>query len=421
MSARKRVVVIGGGFGGLWVVRALASADVDITLIDRRNHHLFQPLLYQVATAGLAAPSIAAPLRHILRRQANVEVLMGEVQIIDLAAHRVYLGEHAFDYDYLVVASGATHAFFGHDNWAQHAPGLKSLDDALAIRARILTAFERAELETDPQCRNAWLTFAIIGGGSTGVELAGTLAEIARHTLAPEFKRSDPRHARVLLIEAGTRILANLPPELSAKAAAQLTRLGVTVRTGQAVTGLDADYVELGEERIPTRTILWAAGVAASPLGQLLEAPLDRAGRVVVEQDLSLPGHPEVLVIGDLASVTSDGRQVPGIAPAAKQMGAHAAQCIAASLAGGPRSAFRYRDYGTLATIGRRAAVIEMRGHQLSGTLAWCFWLAAHIFFLIGFRNRLVVLSDWAWAYLTYERSARIIAGARRERDTHAL
>jgi NADH:ubiquinone reductase (H+-translocating) len=410
MASRKRVVIVGGGFGGVWAVRALRSAIVDITLIDRSNHHLFQPLLYQVATAGLAAPSIAAPLRHILRRQGNVEVLMGEVQTIDLAAHCVYLGEQAFEYDYLVVASGATHAYFGHDDWAPHVLALKTLDDALAIRARILTAFERAELETDPQRRDAWLTFVIIGAGSTGLELAGTLAESARHTLAPEFRRSDPRQARVLLLEAGERVLPNLPPGLSAKAAAQLTRLGVTVRTGRAVTGIGADYVDLGEERILTHTILWAAGVSASPLGQLLGGPVDRAGRVMVQPDLSLPGHPEVLVIGDLASIECNGRPVPGIAPAAKQMGTHAAQCISASLAGRPRTAFRYRDYGTLATIGRRAAVVDMHGRQLSGTLAWCFWLAAHIFFLIGFRNRLVVLIDWAWAYFTYDRSARIIS-----------
>jgi NADH:ubiquinone reductase (H+-translocating) len=409
MIARKRVVVVGGGFGGLWAVRALRSADVDITLIDRCNHHLFQPLLYQVATAGLAAPSIAAPLRHILRRQANVAVLMGEVQTIDLAGHHVYVGEQAFEYDYLIVATGATHAYFGHDDWARHAVGLKTLDDALATRARILAAFERAELETDPLRRAAWLTFAIIGAGPTGVELAGTLAEIARHTLAPEFRRSNPRQARVLLIEAGDRVLASLPPELSAKAAAQLKRLGVTVRTGQAVTGIGADHIELGAERIATNTTLWAAGVAASPLGRTLGAPLDRAGRVLVQPDLSLPGHPEVLVIGDLASVSTPACPVPGTAPAAKQMGNHAAKCIRASLTGRARAAFRYRDYGTLATIGRRAAVVEMHGHQLSGTFAWCFWLAAHVFFLIGFRNRLVVLIDWAWAYFTYERSARII------------
>ncbi len=402
--------MVGGGFGGLWAVRALRSADVGITLIDRCNHHLFQPLLYQVATAGLAAPSIAAPLRHILRRQANVAVLMGEVRTIDLAAHRVYLGAQAFEYDYLIVAAGAGHAYFGHDDWAQHARGLKTLDDALAIRARILTAFERAELETDAQRRAAWLTFAIIGGGPTGVELAGTLAEIARHTLAPEFRRSDPRQARVLLIEAGERVLSNLPPRLSAKAAAQLQRLGVTVRTARAVTGMGPDYIDLGEERIATQTILWAAGVSASSLGKMMGAPLDRAGRVLVQPDLSFPDHPEVFIVGDLASVSCDGRAVPGIAPAAKQMGTHAAKCIAASLAGRPRTVFRYRDYGALATIGRRAAVVEMRGFQLSGTLAWCFWLAAHIFFLIGFRNRLVVLLDWAWAYFTYDRSARIIA-----------
>jgi NADH dehydrogenase len=409
MPSRKRVVVVGGGFGGLWAVRALSSADVDITLIDRCNHHLFQPLLYQVATAGLAAPSIAAPLRHILRRQANVAVLMGEVQTIDLTARHVYLGEQAFEYDYLILAAGAGHAYFGHDEWAQHARGLKTLDDALAIRARILSAFERAELETDAQRRDAWLTFAIIGGGPTGVELAGTLAEIARHTLAPEFRRSDPRQARVLLIEAGERVLSNLSPRLSAKAAAQLARLGVTVRTGRAVTAMDSGYVELGEERIPAQTILWAAGVSASPLGRMLDTPLDRSGRALVEPDLSLPGHPEVLIVGDLASISCDGRAVPGIAPAAKQMGAHAAACISASLAGRPRTPFRYRDYGTLATIGRRAAVVEMHGYELSGTLAWLFWLAAHIFFLIGFRNRLVVLIDWAWAYFSYDRSARII------------
>jgi NADH dehydrogenase len=409
MASRKRVVVVGGGFGGLWAVRALRSADVDITLIDRCNHHLFQPLLYQVATAGLAAPSIAAPLRHILRRQANVAVLMGDVKRIDLAAQHVCLDEQVFEYEYLVVACGAGHAYFGHDDWAQHARGLKTLDDALAIRARILTAFERAELETDLQRREAWLTFGIIGAGPTGVELAGTLAEIARHTLAPEFRRSNPRQAQVLLIEAGERVLPNLSPRLSAKAAAQLTRLGVTVRTGRAVTGIGADYIELGEERIAAQTVLWAAGVAASPLGRMLAAPLDRSGRVLVQADLSLPGHPEVLIVGDLASVSCDGRAVPGIAPAAKQMGAHAAKCISASLAGRPHAAFRYRDYGTLATIGRRAAVVDLHGYELSGTLAWCFWLAAHIFFLIGFRNRLVVLIDWAWAYFSYERSARII------------
>ncbi len=409
MVSLKRVVVIGGGFGGLWAVRALESAPVDITLIDRCNHHLFQPLLYQVATAGLAAPSIAAPLRHILRKQANVTVLLGDVYSIDPATRRVLVGERTLDYDYLIVASGATHAYFGHDDWAPHAPGLKTLDDALNIRARILKAFERAEMETDPQARDGWLTFAVIGAGPTGAELAGTLAEIARHTLAQEFRHIDPRSAKVLLIEAGNRVLPGFSADMSAKAAAQLTRLGVSVRTGQPVTHIGDDFVALDGERITARTILWAAGVAASPLGTMLGAPLDRAGRVRVEPDLSLAGRPEVFVVGDLAAVVSNGRPVPGIAPAAKQMGTHAAAAIVASLAGRPRAAFRYRDFGLLATIGRRAAVVEISGLKLSGMLAWWFWLAAHIFFLIGFRNRLVVLLDWAWAYLTYARSARII------------
>ena len=409
MSDRKRVVVIGGGFGGLWAVRALKSIPVDITLIDQCNHHLFQPLLYQVATAGLAAPSIAAPLRHILRKQGNVTVLMGHVQTVDVSARRVYVSDEAIEYDYLVAATGATHAYFGHEDWVQHAAGLKTLNDALAIRARVLTAFERAELETDSRLREAWLTFAVIGGGPTGVELAGTLAEIARHTLAPEYRRSNPKLARVLLIEGGSRVLSNFAPDLSTKASAELTRLGVTVRTGNPVTALGGDFVELGGERIATRTILWAAGVAASPLGRTLGAPLDKSGRVIVQPDLSLPDHPEVFVVGDLATISCDGRPVPGIAPAAKQMGTHAAKCIAAAIAGRPHTAFRYRDYGALATIGRRSAVVEMPGLKLSGTLAWCFWLAAHIFFLIGFRNRLVVLLDWAWAYFTYDRNARII------------
>jgi len=409
MVSLKRVVVIGGGFGGLWAVRALKSAPVDITLIDRCNHHLFQPLLYQVATAGLAAPSIAAPLRHILRKQANVTVLLGDVYSIDPVTRRVLVGERIIDYDFLIVAAGAMHAYFGHDAWAPHAPGLKTLDDALNIRARILKAFERAEMATDPQARDGWLTFAVIGAGPTGAELAGTLAEIARHTLAQEFRHIDPRSAKVLLIEAGNRVLPGFSADMSAKAAAQLTRLGVSVRTGQPVTHIGDDFIALGDERITARTILWAAGVAASPLGAMLGAPLDRAGRVRVEPDLSLADRPEVFVVGDLATVVSNGRPVPGIAPAAKQMGTHAAAAIVASLAGRPRAAFRYRDFGLLATIGRRAAVVEISGLKLSGMLAWWFWLAAHIFFLIGFRNRLVVLLDWAWAYLTYARSARII------------
>ncbi len=412
MHAQPHVVIIGGGFAGLWAARALAKAPVRITLLDRGNHHLFQPLLYQVATAGLSAPNIAAPLRQILRRQKNVTVLLGDVAGIAPDERRVRLGDgRALDYDHLLLASGATHAYFGHDAWAQHAPGLKTLDDALEIRRRILTAFERAEAEDDPERRAAWLTFAIVGGGPTGVELAGTLAEIARHTLHGEFRRVDPRKARVLLLEAGPRVLASFPESLSAKARTQLERLGVEVRTGVPVAAIDGDGVQLGDERIAARTVLWAAGVAASPLARDLGVPLDRVGRVIVMPDLSVPGHPEIFVAGDLASVQYDGKPVPGVAPAAKQMGRHVAHAIRARLQGRAPTPFRYRDFGNLATIGRMAAVVDLHGFRFSGLLAWWFWLAAHVFFLIGFRNRMVVLIDWAQAYWSYQRSARIILG----------
>ncbi len=407
------VLILGGGFGGLWATRALASAPVRITLVDRTNHHLFQPLLYQVATAGLSAPDIAAPLRHILRRQANVTVRMDEAVAIDLAARRVTLAAGTLDYDYLLVATGATHAYFGKDDWAEHAPGLKTLDDALAIRARVLSAFEAAEREDDAERREALLNFVVIGGGPTGVELAGTLAEIARHTLPREFRRADVRQARVHLVEAGPRLLATMPPGLSEKTRAQLLRLGVEVHTGAPVTRIDADGVTMGEDRIASRTVLWAAGVAASPLGRQLGVATDRAGRVPVEPDLSLPGHPEVFVVGDLASVQQDGKPVPGVAPAAKQMGAHVAGVIRDRLRGGAGKAFRYRDYGNLATIGRMAAVVDFGGLRLSGLLAWWFWLVAHLFFLIGFRNRIIVLVNWGWSYWTYQRHARIIVGRR--------
>ena len=406
------VVVLGGGFGGLWATRGLASAPVRITLVDRTNHHLFQPLLYQVATAGLSAPDIAAPLRHILRRQANVVVRLDDVQAIDVDARRVVLAGGTLDYDVLVVATGATHAYFGHDDWAAHAPGLKTLDDALAIRARVLSAFEAAEREDDPAARAAWLEFVVIGGGPTGVELAGTLAEIARHTLPREFRRADVRRARVHLVEGGPRVLAAMPEGLSEKTRAQLHRLGVEVHTGQPVTAIDAEGVQFGGRRIASRTVLWAAGVAASPLGAQLGVATDRAGRVPVAPDLSLPSHPEVFVVGDLASVArDDGRPVPGVAPAAKQMGAHAAANIAARLAGRATTPFRYRDFGNLATIGRMAAVVDFGRLKLSGVLAWWFWLVAHLFFLIGFRNRLLVLVNWAWSYWTYQRHARIVVG----------
>jgi len=412
--------VIGGGFAGLWAVRALARAPVEITLIDRSNHHLFQPLLYQVATAGLAAPSIAAPLRHILRGQDNVTVLMGEVRRIDADARRVLLAEHSIAYDYLLVASGATHAYFGRDHWSAHAPGLKTLDDAFVIRRRVLSAFERAEGATDDADRDACLTFAVVGGGPTGVELAGTLAEIARHTLAHDFRHIDPRKARVLLVEAGPRVLSTFTEKLSEKARAQLTKLGVEVRTGAPVTDLGDGYLVIGSDRVAARTVLWAAGVAASPLGkQLAEGTagvvLDRAGRVRVAPDLSLPARPEIFVAGDLASIDEGGKPVPGVAPAAKQMGACAARNIEARIGGRQTQNFHYRDFGSLATIGRHSAIAQLPNLRLSGILAWWTWLLLHIYFLIGFRSRLIVLINWAWAYFTYARGARIILGIHSE------
>jgi len=407
MQTRPRIIVIGGGFGGLAAVRALGAAAVDILLIDRCNHHTFQPLLYQVATAGLAAPSIAAPLRHILRRQRNVTVLLGEALRIDVEARSVEADGVGYPYDFLVLATGSTHAYFGHDEWAQYAPGLKTLDDALRIRARILTAFERAEATADPIEQMEWLTFLIVGAGATGVELAGTLAEIARHTLKREFRRIDPASARVLLIEAGPRVLPGFPPSLSASAQRQLERLGVRVRTGRAVTSMTERGVCIGEERIAARTLLWAAGVAASPLGATLGVGIDRAGRVPVTAELAVAAHPEVFVVGDLA-VPPDG-PLPAIAPAAKQMGRYAATAILARLSGRRIGAFRYRNFGSLATIGRMAAVVDFGRIRLTGLLAWWVWLTAHIYFLIGFRNRLVVLIDWAEAYWSYRRGARII------------
>ena len=418
-SPLPHVLVLGGGFGGLWATRALASAPVRVTLVDRTNHHLFQPLLYQVATAGLSAPDIAAPLRHILRKQTNVTVRLDEALSIDLDTRRVTLAAGHLDYDYLLVATGATHAYFGNDGWAEHAPGLKTLDDALAIRGRVLSAFEAAEREDDPDKRRAWLQFVVIGGGPTGVELAGTLAEIARHTLPREFRRADVRGARVHLVEAGPRVLAAMPPSLSERTRQQLVKLGVEVHTGQPVTAIDAEGITMGGQRIASRTVLWAAGVAASPLGKQLGVATDRAGRVPVADDLSLPGHPEVFVVGDLASVASCGQPVPGVAPAAKQMGAHAASVIRARLRGAPASAFRYRDYGNLATIGRMAAVVHYGKLKLSGVVAWWFWLVAHLFFLIGFRNRIIVLVNWGWSYWTYQRHARIIVGRGPPDDAH--
>ncbi|MGE8259044.1 MAG: NAD(P)/FAD-dependent oxidoreductase [Stenotrophomonas sp.] len=408
------LVIIGGGFAGLWATRALAREKIRITLLDRRNHHLFQPLLYQVATAGLSAPDIAAPLRHILGHQRNVEVRLGEVVAIDKAAREVQLADGStLGYDSLLLATGATHAYFGNDQWAADAPGLKTLDDAIALRRKLLLAFERAEAEPDPAKKAAWLSFAVVGGGPTGVELAGTLAEIARHTLRNEFRHIDPASAKVRLVEAGPRVLSSFPEVLSLKARRQLEKLGVEVLTGTPVSDIDSLGFKLGEQFVPARTVVWAAGVAASPLARTLDVPLDRAGRVLVQPDLTLPGHPELFVAGDLAAVNqANGKPVPGVAPAAKQMGKYVADVIRARLHGKPApGAFKYADFGNLATIGRMAAIVHLGKLQLSGILAWWFWLAAHVFFLIGFRNRVVVLLNWAVAYWSYQRSARIIFG----------
>jgi NADH dehydrogenase len=401
-----RVLILGCGFAGLWAAQALRRAPVEVTVLDRTNHHLFTPLLYQVATAGLSAPSVAGPIRHILAHQRNTTVLLGEAKSIDPAKRQVVLEDSsAIGYDKLIVATGTTHSYFGHDDWAPYAPGLKTLADAIEIRRRVLLAFERAERETDAARCAAWLTFVVIGGGATGVELAGTFAEIARHTLRGEFRRIDPHSARVMLVEGTERVLPAYPADLSRKAQLQLERLGVTVWAGRMVTGVDGEGVSLGTERITARTVIWAAGVAASPLGASLGAPVDRAGRVRVAPDLSIPGHPEIFVAGDLAAVDA----VPGIAPAAKQMGRHAARNVIRSIRGQETNAFRYRDYGQLATIGRNAAVAIIGKVKLSGFIAWLVWLVAHIYFLINFRNRVVVMMDWAWAYFTYQRYARIV------------
>jgi NADH:ubiquinone reductase (H+-translocating) len=375
-------------------------------VVDANNYHLFTPLLYQVATAGLSAPDIAAPIRHILAPQRNTTVLLGRVDAIDVSRRVVRLEDASeLPYDQLIVATGATHSYFGHDEWAPFAPGLKTLDDALEVRSRILLAFERAEREVDPARRAPWLTFVVIGAGATGVELAGTLAEIARQTLRGEFRRFDPRNARVVLVEGSDRVLPPYPPALSEKARLQLERLGVTVWVGKRVTGVDREGVAMGGERLDAKTVLWAAGVASSSLGASLGVPLDRAGRVKVEPDLSVPGHPEVFVVGDLAAVEG----VPAIAPGAKQMGAHAARNVLHRLAGRPTEPFRYRDYGQLATIGRKAAVADFGWLRLSGFAAWFVWLWAHIYFLINFRNRIAVMIDWAWSYWTFQRYSRIV------------
>ncbi|MEY4764203.1 MAG: hypothetical protein RI907_876 [Pseudomonadota bacterium] len=444
---RQRVVIIGCGFGGLEAAKALAHANVEIIVIDRTNHHLFQPLLYQVATAGLPAPAIAAPIRHVLRHQiakGQLTVLMGEVTSIDTSTSCVVIdGREHVHYDQLIVAAGATHSYFGRDDWAKYAPGLKTLGDAFTIRRRVLTAFEQAERETDHAKREPWLTFAVVGAGPTGVEMAGTMSEIAQHTLTDEFRHIDSREARVILLEGAPRVLGAFTEDLSQRAREQLQGLGAEVLTGAKVTNITAfgihyDLVEPqsdGTSRttshfLPTRTVVWAAGVAASPLGRSLAkstgCALDRAGRVTVQPDLTVPGHPNIYVVGDLASAKSyldpsNPSPVPGVSPGAKQMGRKAAFNIIRRMKGLEPQAFRYFDYGSLATIGKRAAVAMIdlpyinKRVKFSGLSAWLFWLFVHVYFLIGFRNRMVVMMDWAWAYFTSQRHARVFP------DPHAL
>jgi len=404
-------VIIGAGFAGLNAAKRLRSAPVRITVLDRRNHHLFQPLLYQVAAAALNPSDIAMPIRHILRRQKNTEVLLGEVTEVDPAGKRVHLDVGSVSYDYLIIATGATHSYFGNEQWSRFAPGLKTIEDALIIRRRVLLAYEMAERERDPELQQRWLNFIIVGAGPTGVELAGALAEISRQTLERDFRRIDPTRARIILLEGAPRVLPPYPEDLSEAAKRQLIKLGVEVHTGAQVTAIDGEGAVVGSQRIPARTVIWAAGVAASPLARSLGVPLDRAGRVVVEQDLSVPGHPEIFVVGDLAAVKSDGKPVPGVAPAAIQEGRHAALNIAREIRSLGRLPFRYRDKGSLATIGRAAAVADLGRVKFTGLIAWLAWLVVHIFYLIGFRNRVLVLLEWAWSYLTTQRGARLITG----------
>jgi NADH dehydrogenase len=406
-----QVLILGSGFGGLEAGKVLRGKPVGVTILDRHNYHLFQPLLYQVATATLSPGDIASPIRWIFRRAANVRVLLGEATAIDAANRRVQLADGAaLDYDFLIVATGASHTYFGHDEWGQHAPGLKTLEDALHIRRRILLAFERAEREPDPARRQELLTFVLVGGGPTGVELAGTLAEIARHTLRREFRSIDPSQARIILVEAGPTILSAFPEGLRNAARASLRRLRVEVREGIAVTGVDKGGVTLGTERISAATVLWTAGVAASPLVRSLGAPMDRAGRVLVQPDLSVPGHPEVFVVGDAASYLDDkGKPLPGVAQVAMQQATHAARGILGRLEGSPSKPFVYRDLGNMAIVGRGAAVADLGWIRFSGVTAWFSWLFLHIVQLIGFRNRLLVLVQWAVAFVTFQRSVRLI------------
>ena len=411
--ALPHVVIIGGGFGGLYAARALGHARIRLTIVDRRNHHVFQPLLYQVAMAALSPGDIASPIRWILRRQPNAEVVLADVRAIDQAHQRLILADGEMPYDYVIVASGATHAYFGHDEWRASAPGLKTIEDALDIRRRVLLAFERAEREADPVRREPLLTFVVIGGGPTGVEMAGALAEISRQSLARDFRHFDPSSARIILLEAGPSVLATFPEPLREAARADLVRLGVDVRTGAAVTNVSAGHVVVGSETIAAETVIWAAGVAASPLGATLGVPLDRAGRVLVEPDLTVPGSRTVFVIGDLASLKgADGRPLPGVAQVAIQMGKHAARNVLRGIEQQPYRPFVYKDLGNMATIGRASAVADFGWMRLDGYLGWLAWLFVHILNLIGFRNRLVVMVQWAWSYFSYQRAIRLITGS---------
>jgi NADH dehydrogenase len=416
VNDRVHIVILGGGFGGLDAARALADAPARITLLDRHNYHLFQPLLYQVATASLSPGDIASPIRWVLRRQKNVTVLLANVRDVDVAGRRVLLDEGgAVSYDFLIVATGAAHSYFGHGEWATRAPGLKTLDDALDIRRRVLMAFEAAERDASADEQRRLLTFVIIGGGPTGVELAGALAEIARQSLRKDFRNIRPESARIMLLEGAPHLLNAFPEPLREAARASLVRLGVDVRTNTVVTGVDALGVTFKsqgvEERLPAQTVLWAAGVEASPIAKALGVPLDRAGRVHAEPTLAVPGHPEIFVAGDICALSQDGVPLPGVAQVAKQEGAHAARNVVRAIRGEPLDPFRYRDYGNMATIGRGSAVADIGPIKASGLIAWLIWVFIHIFWLIGFRNRVAVLSEWAWSYLTFQRRVRLITG----------
>ncbi len=416
---RPHLVIVGGGFGGLYAARALAGRPVRVTLLDRRNHHLFQPLLYQVATAVLNPSDIAVPLRSILRGASNVTVFLANVERVDLAGRRVVLDRGEIAYDALILAAGASHSYFGHDDWELLAPGLKTLEDALEIRRRVLLAYEAAERERDGAEQEALLTFVVVGGGPTGVELAGALGEISRQTITRDFRLIDPSRARIVLVEGAPRILTAFPESLSRAAQDALQRIGVEVRTGVTVTRVTTDAVWLGGEQIRARTVLWAAGVAAAPLARTLGTPLDRSGRVLVEPDLSIPGHPEAFAIGDVcAFLHQTGAPLPGVAPVAIQQGRAVADNVLRRVGGQPTRPFRYRDKGSMATIGRAAAVAVVGRFKLSGLVAWLAWLLVHIMFLIGFRNRLLVLFEWAWAYVTWHRGARLITGPWRGRGS---